>query len=72
MKLSQIEIGQTVKVKSIQTSKQTTERLNNIGLTNGVSVMLVRKAPFGDPIQIKLRNFYLAIRICDADKIMVE
>jgi Fe2+ transport system protein FeoA len=72
MKLSRVEVGKTVKIKSIETPKKITERLNNIGLTNGIDVKVIRKAPLGDPLQIKVRDFYLAIRISDADKIMVE
>ncbi len=72
MKLSDIKIGQTVRVIKLETEKRTTERLNNMGLINGVRITLKRKAPLGDPLQIKLRDFYLAIRVVDANKITVE
>ena len=43
-----------------------------MGLTEGVTVTLVRRAPLGDPLELKVRDFYLAIRSSAAEKIEVE
>lgn len=72
MVLAELKKGETAKVISIDNDKKIKERLNNIGLTEGVKVSLVRKAPFGDPIEIKVRDFYLALRVTDAVKIQVK
>ncbi len=42
------------------------------GLTVGVTVTLVRRAPLGDPIELKVRGCYLALRNSAAEKIEVE
>ncbi|MBQ3219934.1 MAG: ferrous iron transport protein A [Clostridia bacterium] len=72
MLLTDLRIGESAKVVALNNPKKIKERLNNIGLTKGVTLTLVRVAPLGDPIQIKLRDFYLAIRLSDANKIQVE
>ncbi len=72
MLLSQLENGARAKVLKIYLSEKIKARLSNIGLTCGVVVEMVRRAPFGDPVEIKLRDFYLAIRAMQAQKIEVE
>ncbi len=72
MLLSELAIGQEKIVAQINAQKRVVERLYNMGLTTGVKVKLVRRAPFGDPLEIKVRDFYLAIRKSQAEKIVVE
>ncbi|OCG21903.1 iron transporter FeoA [Gilliamella sp. wkB108] len=46
-------------------------KLLAMGITPGCKVSLVRVAPFGDPIEIKMRGFLLCIRSCEAATIEV-
>ena len=71
MFLSEMEVGQKKVVLEINDNESGFKRLKQLGLTNGVVVELVRIAPLGDPIEIKLRGFYLALRIAQAKKIVV-
>ena len=71
MKLSELEVGKKAKVIKINLNSQIGQRLSNLGLTVGVDVCVLRYAPFGDPIEIRLRNFCLAIRRQTAENIMV-
>jgi len=71
MKLSSLKVGESATVKEIGTTKSLKDRLNYMGLTVGVKVTVVRFSPFNDPIEIKLRDFLMAIRMADADKIEV-
>ena len=72
MKLSNLKDNQTATVISISDDVSGKTRLGYLGLINGVKVTLIRRAPFGDPIEIKFRDFCLAIRKDLADRIMVE
>ena len=72
MELSNVSIGKSVIIKSIDVDPKTLRILNNIGLTKGVAVKIIRYAPFGDPLEISIRGFYLAIRKDIARKIRVE
>lgn len=64
--------GQTAKIVSLNNRLRTKDRLLRLGVVEGVKVKVVRKAIFNGPIQIKVRDFCLAIRKQDADKIIVR
>lgn len=72
MKLSDLKDNQTATVINVLDTASGKTRLSYLGLIKGVKITLIRRAPFGDPIEIKLRDFCLAIRKDLADKIMVE
>ncbi|MBO5068384.1 MAG: ferrous iron transport protein A [Clostridia bacterium] len=71
MILSQLRIGQSAKIKHIRCDAKTKSRLAYMGVTEGTVVTVIRLSPFNDPIEIKVRDFYLAIRKNEADKIDV-
>ncbi len=64
--------GQTAKIVSLNNNLKTKNRLLRLGVVEGVRIIVVRKAIFNGPIQIKVRDFCLAIRKQDADKIVVR
>ncbi len=72
MKLVSLLPSDSAKVLKILCDKKTKNRLFKRGLTEGVTVTLVRRAPLGDPLELKVRDFYLAIRSSAAEKIEVE
>lgn len=47
-------------------------RLLDMGLTPSTLVLVRKKAPLGDPIEIFLRGYELTLRADEADMIMVE
>lgn len=47
-------------------------RLMELGLLKGTPIELVRYAPLGDPIEIKIRGFRLSIRKEEADSVLVK
>ena len=72
MKLSSLKQGNRAKVTEIELKSNVKRELEQIGLTEGVSVTVVRYAGFNGPIEIMVRGFYLALRLADADKITVK
>ena len=46
-------------------------RLIEMGLTPGTRVTVTKRAPLGDPIEIRLRGYELTLRADDAAKILV-
>jgi Fe2+ transport system protein FeoA len=48
------------------------QRLIDLGLLPGVELVMQRVAPFGDPIDIKLKGFHLSLRKGEAATIGVE
>ena len=47
-------------------------RLLEMGLIEGTEVQVVRLAPFGDPINIRIRGYHLSLRKAEASRIRVE
>jgi Fe2+ transport system protein FeoA len=47
-------------------------RLLEMGLLEGTEFEIVRLAPFGDPIDIRIRGYHLSLRKADAARIRVE
>jgi ferrous iron transport protein A len=43
-----------------------------MGLLVGTRVTLVRTAPLGDPLELKVRGYHLTLRKADAANILVE
>lgn len=71
--LNKLEIGETGIIKDIiHTSSNIKQRLLEMGLTNGTKIKIIRYAPFGDPIEILVRNYHLTIRKDEAKFILVE
>lgn len=46
-------------------------RLMEMGLVPGALIRVVKSAPLGDPIQVCVRNYHLALRRAEAKSIMV-
>ena len=72
MLLSDFNLGQSGVVKELNNSPAIKSRLNDLGVVKGVKITLIRFAPAGDPILIKVRDFYLAVRKFEATKIVME
>ena len=71
--LSELNIGQTAKVIKIKEQNKSIRRhLLDMGLTRGTVVLIKKIAPMGDPIDIVLRDYELAICKNDLSKIEVE
>jgi len=73
MKLKDIEVGSNVKVIGYTTKdRHYREKLLRMGLIRGTEFTITRKAPLGDPIEIKLQGFNLTLRKKEADALEVE
>lgn len=72
MKLSEISVGESVRIKSIGASGALRQHLLDMGLIPGVKVTLIKYAPMGDPIEIRICDYELTLRLADAEKITVK
>ena len=70
MTLKDGETGMVVRIDSVGDSKLK-NRLMTMGLIPGTRVEILRSAPMGDPIAIRLRSYNLAMRKDDAAQIQV-
>jgi ferrous iron transport protein A len=70
--LTSLEVGSGAVVAEIRLSPETRGRLLEMGLLVGTPVQLVRYAPLGDPVEIKVRGYHLTLRKHEADQILVK
>ena len=72
MKLANLEVGAKAFVTNVLGETLVAKRLMEMGVVPGVSVRVVKSAPFGDPIEIRVRGYSLALRKSEAEKIEVQ
>ncbi len=72
IKLSELAVGASATVREFPKSGTAFIRLREMGLLAGTRVTLVRTAPLGDPLEIKLRGYNLTLRKSEAEHVLVE
>jgi len=70
--LGKVPVGSSARVVSVNGNSRITKRLMEMGVIPGVSLKVVKTAPFGDPIEVKVRGYSLAMRKNEADSIEVS
>jgi ferrous iron transport protein A len=70
--LTSVGVGQTATVVEIKLPPESRPRLMEMGLLVGTRVELVRFAPLGDPVEIKVRGYNLTLRKHEANQIFVR
>ena len=71
--LSDLKIGQRAKVLKINvTNKEIRRHLFDMGVTRGVEVRIKKIAPMGEPVDIEIRGYELALRKQEMRGIEVE
>ena len=71
-KLTQIAVGASAIVRDMPKQGSAFLRLREMGLSPGISIQLIRTAPMGDPLEIKVRGYHLTLRKSEADFVLVE
>ena len=70
--LTSLEVGSRAVVTEIKIPAEHRGRILEMGLLVGTSVELVRFAPMGDPVEIKVRGYNLSLRKHEAEQILVR
>ena len=70
--LTNLPIGKPGRVTAVNGANRIARRLMEMGVVPGVAVEVIKTAPFGDPIQIRVRGYSLAMRRNEADAIEVS
>jgi ferrous iron transport protein A len=72
VKLTELAPGASGVVRALGPQQPHTTRLREMGLLPGTRVTLIRTAPLGDPIEIKLRGYHLTLRRAEAEHVLVD
>ena len=71
--LSDLKIGQKAVVKKLNfENKEIRRHLLDMGVTRGVLIKIKKIAPMGEPIDLELRGYELALRKSELKSIEVE
>jgi Fe2+ transport system protein FeoA len=71
--LDDLQTGEAATVTALEGDDTYVQRLMELGLIEGVRVEFLRRAPMGDPLEIRIDNtFRLSLRRVDARRIAVE
>jgi ferrous iron transport protein A len=70
--LTLVALGASATVTEIKVPPASRARLMEMGLLVGTKVELVRFAPMGDPVEIKVRGYNLTLRKSEAEQILVN
>lgn len=70
--LNKLNPGEEAIIRDFGENNSVEEYLMEMGLMTGTHVTLIKSAPLGDPIEIKVRGYFLSIRRSEAQFILVE
>ena len=70
--LRELEIGKTVTVVSVGGEGALRQHFLDMGLIPETDVTMVKYAPMGDPVEVRLHGYALTLRLADAEKIVIE
>ena len=69
--LSALAPGDSGTISAISGSLGIRRRLLEMGLCPGIQVSVIRRAPLGDPIEIRVRGYCLSLRLDQAAQISI-
>lgn len=72
MKLSELAIGHTAIIKTVGGEGTLRQHFLDMGLIPGASITMMKHAPMGDPIELRIHSYELTLRKADAAEIEIE
>ena len=71
LSLAALRVGARARVIAVKGSGVVARRLMEMGVVPGAPVRVIKAAPLGDPIEIRVRGYHLALRRAEAQSIIV-
>lgn len=69
--LDALEAGRHARVAAVHGSGAVARRLMEMGVVPGAPVRVIKAAPLGDPLEVRVRNYHLALRRSEAQTVSV-
>jgi ferrous iron transport protein A len=70
--LAEVEVGQRARVLGFSDNSNYNAQLQRLGVIAGTEFDVIRRAPLGDPIEIRLRGYSLALRPQEATGVLIQ
>lgn len=71
MKLSELKPGESAIIKKIYQNAEIMHRLEELGFLEGLTVRVLRVAPLGDPMEVRVMHANFCLRKSEAEQILV-
>ena len=71
-RLDELEQGEEAVIISVSGDSKVRRRLFDMGVTPNAKVVLKKKAPLGDPIEVTIRGYELSLRKDEAKNVEIE
>jgi len=72
MTLKELAVGKSAVILSVGGSGALRQHFLDMGVIPGAEVTVIRLAPMGDPMELRIHGYELTLRLDDADKIIVK
>ncbi len=72
MNLRELECGKSAQIISVGGKGALRQHFLDMGLIPGAELTMVKLAPMGDPMELKIHGYELTIRLADAEKIEIK
>lgn len=69
--LDALEAGRHARVVAVHGTGAVARRLMEMGVVPGAPVRVIKAAPLGDPLEVRVRNYHLALRRSEAQTVFV-
>ena len=71
MKLNELKAGQSARIETVGGEGALRQHFLDMGVIPGTDVTLIKLAPLGDPMELRIHGYELTLRLADAEKIGV-
>ena len=72
LSIANLKTGEAFVVKGVELSREIGKRLADMGFTRGVEGRVVRRALFGDPLEVAILGYRVSIRKAEAAGVSVD
>ena len=72
MTLKELPIGKTATVRTVGGEGALRQHFLDIGIIPGAEVTMVKYAPMGDPVEVRIHSYELTLRLADAGRIAID
>ena len=72
MRLNELQVGKTARVVQVEGEGALRQHILDMGVIPGTEITVIKLAPMGDPMELRLHDYELTLRLAEAEKIIVE
>ena len=70
--LKDLEIGKTATIVSVGGEGALRQHFLDMGVIPEAEVTMIKYAPMGDPVELRIHGYELTLRLADAEKIIID